>query len=137
MRIRIDRRFGRSESLDEPRVPLDTPPPVGLDTVDEVRYEWRASWDLSRLVFNPEELDVHAEALRMADLRRELETLVIRLYFERRRLKAEALSAEAGDGGAVLAREIRLQEIEAELDSLTGGAFTRALPRGGVAPSSP
>ena len=56
----------------EPRVPLDTPPPVGLDTVDEVRYEWRASWDLSRIVFNPEELDVHAEALRMADVRREL-----------------------------------------------------------------
>jgi len=73
----------------------------------------------------------------MAAVRREIETLVIRLYFERRRLKAEAFSAEPGDVGPVLAREIRMQEIEAELDALTGGAFTRAAARAGVAPSSP
>src|SRR6185369_17839690 len=98
----------------------------GLDTVDEVRYEARATWDLGRIVFNPDELSVHAEALRAGDVRREIESAVIRLYFERRRLKVETFSAEPGDMGPGLAREIRIQEIEAELDALTGGAFWRA-----------
>jgi hypothetical protein len=136
VRVRVDRRFGRSESLDVPSVPLDTPPPVGLDTVDEVRYEGRATWDLSRIVFNPDELNVHAEALRAADVRREIESTVIRLFFERRRLKVEAISAEPGDVGPGLAREIRIQEIEAELDALTGGAFTRAAAHTAVPSSS-
>jgi hypothetical protein len=126
-RFRVDRRFGRSESLDYPSVPLDTPPPVGLDTVDEVRYEWRASWDLSRIIFNPDELNAHVQALRMADVRREIESLVIRLYFERRRLRIEALTADAAETAAGLRREIRVQELEAELDALTGGAFTRGV----------
>jgi hypothetical protein len=140
VRVRVDRRFGRSESLDVPSVPLDDPPPVGLDTVDEVRYEGRASWDLSRIVFNPDELAAHSEAMRMADARREVESLVIRLYFERRRLKVEALAADAREVGPNLRREVRMQELEAELDALTGGAFSRrAASRGraAVAPPEP
>src|SRR5581483_2300844 len=62
VRFRVDRRFGRSESLDVSPAPLADAPPVSLDTVDEVRYEARATWDLSRLVFNPDELAAHAEA---------------------------------------------------------------------------
>jgi hypothetical protein len=138
VRFRIDRRFGRSESLNVPGVPLDDPPPVGLDTVDEVRYEWRASWDLSRIIFNPDELNAHVEALRMADVRREIESLVIRAYFERRRLKMEALAADGNDMGSNVRRDARIQELEAELDALTGGLFSRAMSgRGDASPSSP
>jgi hypothetical protein len=137
-RFRVDRRFGRSESLDLPSVPLDDPPPVGLTTVDEVRYEWRASWDLSRLIFNPDEIGVHVQALRMADVRREVEALVLRLYFERRRLKTEALTADGNDVASNLRRDARIEELEAELDALTGGLFSRAAAaHGGGHPSSP
>jgi hypothetical protein len=127
VRVRVDRRFGRSESLDVSPVPLSDAPPVALDTVDEVRYEWRASWDLSRLIFNPDELGAHGEALRMADVRREVESVVIRLYFERRRLKIEALTADGNDVASNLRREARIEELEAELDALTGGTFSRAV----------
>jgi hypothetical protein len=138
VRFRVDRRFGRSESLDVPPVPLSDAPPVSLDTVDEVRYEWRASWDLSRLIFNPDELAAHAEALRIADVRREVESVVIHLYFERRRLKIEALTADANDVASNLRRDMRIEELEAELDALTGGAFLRATDaRGGAPPTSP
>lgn len=61
----------------------------------------------------------------MAEVRRELETVVIRLYFERRRLKAEALATDASDGAPAVRVEIRIQELEAELDALTVGAFSR------------
>ncbi len=139
VRVRVDRRFGRSESLDVSPAPLADAPPVSLDTVDEVRYEARATWDLSRLVFNPDELAAHAEALRMADVRREVESLVIRLYFERRRLKVEAATTDGNDMASNLRREARIEELEAELDALTGGAFLRATAavRGAPPPTSP
>jgi hypothetical protein len=136
VRFRVDRRFGRSESLDVAPVPLGDAPPVSLDTVDEVRYEWRASWDLSRLIFNPDELAAHAEALRMADVRREVESVVVHLYFERRRLKIEALAADANDVASNLRREARIEELEAELDALTGGAFLRAATTRPAAPTA-
>jgi hypothetical protein len=130
VRFRVDRRFGRSESLDVSPASLSDTPPVSLDTVDEVRYEARATWDLSRLVFNPDELAAHAEALRMADVRREVESMVIRLYFERRRLKVEAVTTDGNDVASNLRREARIEELEAELDALTGGAFLRATAAG-------
>jgi hypothetical protein len=126
LRVRLDRRFSRTESLDlgrEATDPLATP--VGVDSINDLRYEWRATWDLGRIVFNPDEVGASTHALRMAEVRRELETVVIRLYFERRRLKAEALASDASDTPPGVQVEIRIQELEAELDALTGGAFSR------------
>lgn len=128
LRVRVDRRFGRDESLDYGRSSLDTAAPVGVDTRDDARYEVRATWDLSRIVFNPDELGAHAEAFRLADIRREVEMTVVRLVFERRRLKAETATSDSGDVASRLRRELRIQEIEAELDALTGGAFSSPRP---------
>jgi hypothetical protein len=139
LRVRLDRRFSRTESLDLERTaadPLATP--VGVDSINDMRYECRATWDLGRIVFNPDEVAASAAALRMAEVRREVETVVIRLYFERRRLKAEALASDASDGGQAVRIEIRIQELEAELDALTGGAFTRwRSSRAGEPPATP
>jgi hypothetical protein len=122
-RVRIDRRFGRTESLNANAsiLPSDATTPVGLDTIDDVRYEWRATWDLSRLVFNPDELQAQSEALRMADVRREVEGLVVRLFFERQRLLARSPS----EANAAQANVLRRLEIEAQLDALTNGLFSR------------
>ncbi|HLK92212.1 MAG TPA: hypothetical protein VKZ18_20125 [Polyangia bacterium] len=126
LRLLVDRRFARTESVD-----LGTPTdstalaPVGIDSNNDVRYQARATWDLSRIVYNPDELAAQSQALRTADTRREIESLVIRLYFERRRLKAESVAADDLDMLPGTRRELRIAEIEAELDALTGGAFTR------------
>jgi hypothetical protein len=126
LRIMVDRRFARTESVD-----LGTPSdvaalaPVGIDSNNDVRYQARATWDLSKVIFNPDEIGAQFQALRTADTRREIESLVIRLYFERRRLKAESAAADDLDVLPGSRRELRIAEIEAELDALTGGAFTR------------
>jgi hypothetical protein len=114
--------------------PLATP--VGVDTINDLRYEARATWDLSRIVFNPDEIAAGTQALRMADARREVESGVIRLYFERRRLKAEALASDANDMTSKFRLDLRVQEIEAELDALTGGAFSRLRAARGAEASS-
>jgi hypothetical protein len=126
LRLMADRRFARTESVD-----LGSPTggaelaPVGIDTNNDVRYQCRATWDLSKIIFNPDEIGAQSQALRTADTRREIESLVIRLYFERRRLKAESAAADDLDMPSGLRRELRIAEVEAELDALTGGAFTQ------------
>jgi len=125
LRLRIDRRLGRSESVDLPGTSGGTLPPIGLDSDDDVRYEARATWDLSKLVFNAEELAAESQALRMADMRREIESLTNRLYFERRRLVLETRFDSPDDAEPAVRRTVRLEELEAELDVLSGGAFAR------------
>ena len=123
LRALYARRLGRSESLDLPSGGSVAEGPLGLDTANDVRYEARATWDLSKLVFSTDEIAAVTAALRMADMRREVESLANRLYFERRRLKVEPTAAT--DTRA--RRDLRVLELEAELDALSGGAFTRCL----------
>jgi hypothetical protein len=129
VRLRVDRRLARAESVN--LGPSVTTPlaPVGIDSDNDVRYEARLSWDLSKIVFNPDEIGAQFQALRTADARREVESLVIHLYFERRRLKAESAASDANDVAVSMKLEVRIAEIEAELDALTGGAFARLLRR--------
>ena len=139
LRFRLFRRFARTEGLTLDDTATTTP--VDVSGVDDVRYEWRATWDLSRIVFNPDELQAHAEALRMADVRHDIQSLVIRLYFERRRLLASpSRAAGSGAGGAANEtetaaesrderRRLRLLELEAQLEALSGVGFP---PAGGA-----
>lgn len=123
LRLRADRRFGRRESLDVPSISTTLTSPLGLDTVDDVRYEARLTWDLARLVFSHDELAAQSQSMHMAEMRRDIELTVSRLYFERRRLRLDAVSASAGE--RTLKRELRLREIEAELDALSDGGFSQ------------
>jgi hypothetical protein len=73
----------------------------------------------------------------MADVRREIQSLVIRLFFERRRLRLDIArgagpiapsavdSGVAGEVDPTVRRQVRVLEIEAHLDALSGGAFYR------------
>jgi hypothetical protein len=96
-----------------------------VDTVDDVRYEARVTWDLARLVFSGDELAAQAQTIHMAEIRRDIEVTLSRLYFERRRLGLERPLAGSGERTPALRREIRLREIESELDALSGGAFSQ------------
>jgi hypothetical protein len=113
LRVLLSRRYGRSESLDVNGSSTALSSPLGIDTVNDIRYEARATWDLGRLVFSSEELAAQAQALHMAELRRDIETTMNRLYFERRRL----IVGSSRDSIA------RTKEIEAELDAMSAGAF--------------
>jgi hypothetical protein len=142
MGFRVYRRWARTEGVTLEDPVTGAPIPVDIKAIDDVRYEWRATWDLSRIVFNPDEISAHLEALRMADVRRDIQLMVIRLYFERRRLMTELSRRRDGavDRRPASNRQsgnLRILEIEAELDALSGGAFSQAGAGGGrAAPSS-
>jgi hypothetical protein len=125
LRVLVSRRYGRSESLDVNSSSTALTSPLGIDTVNDIRYEARATWDLGRLVFSSEELAAQTQAMHMAELRRDIETTMNRLYFERRGLLLDTSGGRADS----VRRPLRAREIEADLDALSAGAFAACVSR--------
>lgn len=80
-----------------------------------------ATWNLPRLVFNPEVLDVAS----LGVLQKELMKEVTELYYTRRRLQVDLILAPPQDPATRISRELRLEELTAKLDGMTGGLFLR------------
>ena len=88
----------------------------------EVRV--KLSWDLARLAYNGEELDV----LALQANQEELLTRVTRLYSKRRRLLVELRSEVAREER--LDKQLALDEATAMLSAMTGGWYAAQLDAG-------
>ena len=84
-------------------------------------------WDLSDLLWNKDQLDIDNRSRLTTQLRDDILDDATRSYFERRRLQVELLHHPPQDPHAQLEKELRLQELTAMLDGLTGGWFSRQL----------
>ena len=87
------------------------------------------AWDLPRIVYNAEELDVAG----LANAQRELIARVTQVYFARRRAQL-ALHTES-DPVRRVAQELRVEELTALLSGMTGGWFAAALKPKAAAPA--
>ena len=85
----------------------------------------RAHWYFDRLVFNAEVLDVTSLVGVQEGLLREITSL----YFTRRRLITIFALNPPQNPGEQITESIRLDEITANIDALTGGFFGRELKR--------
>ena len=116
---RLSRSAGRSEYWD-----LGTAPDQDMNNYHALRWEVRASWDLSRLVFDPRALAVSRRGSQLGAERRKLGQRVITLYYERCHLldiRHEMRSAPHPDGtGWNAEKEVRLRVVTALLETLTG-----------------
>ncbi len=88
-------------------------------TSDQLVWHLRGVWDLSRLAFNPEQLDIKTLDSLQETLVREVTTL----YFARRRVMASLLLSPPQDEEELYDAQLRLQELTATLDAFTGGKF--------------
>jgi hypothetical protein len=96
-------------------------------------------WDLSDLVWNEAQTSIDVRSKLMVQLRNDILQEVTRLYFERKRILTGAGMNGTGKGrgkgkqgmehGAWSEeeREIRVQELTAHIDALTGGKFSEAI----------
>jgi hypothetical protein len=73
---------------------------------------------------------VISEAQDIVKLRDKVLGEVTRLYFDRRRLQIDGLLNPPNDLRAQIDDELRLMEFTAQLDALTGGAFSAAVAAG-------
>jgi hypothetical protein len=103
--------FDRVLTTDDPSRSLD----IGLN------------WDLGDLIWNDDQTSIDTRSRLLVQLRDDILNDVTRTYFERRRLQLEQLTAPPGAPKTQLEQELRLQELTARLDALTGGWFSDQL----------
>lgn len=111
----------REEGLDQQ---AGTASRLRAGAANQLAYEIKLSWDLPRLIFDANTLRVMQQAQRIAELREQVVLQVTRLYFERRRLQLERQLRPATIPATALRQELRLAELTALLDALTGGLFS-------------
>ena len=115
-------RFDYVENIDDPNNPSAQADyyQVGNDDKVVVKLEWR----LDKLVMSSEQIRVINESGKANKLRENILDEVTRLYFDRRRLQVESLLEPPSSLQDQIELALRLQEMTANLDALTGGEFT-------------
>jgi len=107
---------------------------VSQDNDQSGRLVIGAAWDLDRLIFEPQEMAVARESVRIANLRDRVLDEVTRRYFERRRLQVDLELSPPKDLADRVKKELRLQELTADMDAVTGGWFSQKLIDSGTDP---
>lgn len=87
------------------------------------------SWDIAKLIWNDDETSIDTRSKLMVQLRDDILDEVNRVYFERRRIQTEVYLSPAQDVQEEVDRRLRVEELTAQLDGLTGGYFTGTVER--------
>jgi hypothetical protein len=93
---------------------------------DDLQLYAEARWKLSETVFNYQETAVMRENRYSAKERQKLLQTVTQTYFERKRTVIKLKRTKSGTQSHELLI-LKLMQIEAELDALTGGWFTQQI----------
>jgi hypothetical protein len=83
------------------------------------------SWDLGDLVWNDAQTAIDVRSKLMVELRGQILDEVTKLYFERLRLIREIDELGIEERKKRSDKELKVQEVTAMLDGLTGGMFSR------------
>ncbi len=92
---------------------------------------WSVSmtWELGDLIYNSAQTSIDVRSRLMVQLRDDILNEVTRLHFERRRMQIEMITLPPTDPHNRLDKELRLQELTAGIDALTGSYLSKRLPR--------
>jgi len=92
-------------------------------------YDWSAdlTWDLADIIWNPYQKDIDVRSRLMVQLRDDILNEVTHLYYERRRLQAELITSPPSDAKTKFEKELRLEELTANIDGLTNGYLSKRL----------
>lgn len=101
--------------------------PAQLKEGQDFQILVRGRWELSELVMSSERIRVINESQDAVKLRDKLLTQVTRLYFDRRRHQVEMLLNPRPSLEGQVEDKLRLLELSAGIDALTGGEFSRAV----------
>jgi photosystem II stability/assembly factor-like uncharacterized protein len=109
-----------------------TPGKYYIGPEDETKYDnsnfsVSLSWDLGDLIWSDDQTSIDTRSRLMVQLRDDILDEVNKLYFERLRVKLELDNISIEEKRKRLEKELRLSELTASLDSLTGGYFSNKL----------
>ncbi|MFH1045669.1 MAG: hypothetical protein V1727_01745 [Candidatus Omnitrophota bacterium] len=90
-------------------------------------WNFSLSWDVGDIIFNEQLRLVDSNTRLMVQLRDDILTEVTRLYYERRKTQAELALSPPQTPQAKLDIILRLEELTASIDALSGGYLSRNL----------
>jgi photosystem II stability/assembly factor-like uncharacterized protein len=94
---------------------------------DDDSWSVSLTWELGDLVWNSVQTSIDNRSKLMVQLRDDILNEVTRLYYERRRLQVEMLISPPQGVQDSIERELRLQELTAAIDALTGAHLSKRL----------
>jgi len=94
---------------------------------DAIGWDVSLSWDLGELIWNQDQTSIDVRSKLMVQLRGDILDEVTKLYFERLRLKIELDNIPIGDNKKIAEKELRIEELTASLDALSGGYFSSTM----------
>ncbi|HTL48386.1 MAG TPA: hypothetical protein VL688_10055 [Verrucomicrobiae bacterium] len=101
---------------------------LGPDNLDR-DIDVDVSWDLKDFIWSSDQTSIDSREKLMIELRHDMVSEATRLYHERRRLQMEIFFTPASGEMDHVLRQVRLDEITALLDGMTGGYLSQALDR--------
>ena len=108
------------------------------DRDSEYTLDLWLEWDLAELASGPDALRAVREGRALAALRQGVINQVNIAFFDRRRLLAEEVLSEPDEAlSTSVLRRLRIEELIATLDGLTGGRWSSAQAEALVPPPSP
>ncbi|MBI5663864.1 MAG: hypothetical protein HZC49_02055 [Nitrospirae bacterium] len=105
------------------------------DDITEGRdKDWAISltWKLGELIWNDDQTSIDNRSKLMVQLRDDVLNEVTRLYFERRRLQINSVMSPPADNRDIIEKDLRLQELTANIDALTGSYLSSRLAQKGA-----
>ena len=87
------------------------------------------TWKLGDLIWNSSQTSIDTRSKLMVQLRDDILDEVTRLYFQRRRLQIELLMSPPTEIKEQVDKKLRLQELTADIDALTGGYLSERLSK--------
>ena len=103
---------------------------LALDDDHNTNYEVQLEWRLDELLMGPTRIQAIRESSRLVQLRDDILDEVTKVYFDRRRVQLDLLMNPPNDPKARAAKDLRLEELTANLDALTGGWFSERVKAG-------
>lgn len=101
-----------------------------LDDNENTNYEMQLEWRLDEMLMGPTRVQAIRETSRLVQLRDDILDEVTKVYFDRRRVQVDILMNPPGDPKTRAAKDLRLEELTANLDALTGGWFSQRVKAG-------
>ncbi len=92
-----------------------------------IQHKVRAQWDLSRLVYNNDQKGVASLMSQVVQKRDKMLKDLNKAYFARRRAQIDLMMNPPQDVAQKLEADLKIQELTATLDAMTGGWFSKQL----------
>ena len=89
-------------------------------------YDWGVTvkWDLADIIWDYSQTSIDVRSRLMVKLRNNILEKLNGLYFERRKLQIELLQDSSTDPDKKLDKQLRVEELTAQIDGLTEGYFS-------------